>query len=115
MSTAASDRDAIIEQLGVIAPQFVDGTPEAYAVLQEIYPMHMYDPLRRQIALELAGKEIAKILDAQNDGQLAAMRHAVDDLYSGREGVYAPVHDFWSLIEMILHVKKKELPELITA
>jgi hypothetical protein len=115
MSTQASDRKAIVEQLRVVAPTFVDGTPEAYAALHEIYPMHMYDPLRRQIALDLAGKEIAKILDAQNDKQLAQMRHAVDDLYSGSEGVYAPVHDFWSLIEMILHVKKKELPELITA
>jgi hypothetical protein len=115
MSTSASDRNSILEQLRSVVPEFVDGTPEAYAALQEIYPMHMYDPLRREIALNLAGKEIAKILDAQNNGQLAMMRQAVDELYGGREGVYAPVHDFWSLVEMILHVKKKELPELITA
>jgi hypothetical protein len=105
----------LLLRLKDIAPRFVDGTPEAYSELEKIYPEHIYDPLRRQIALELAGKEIAKILDAKDNKQLDHMRHAVEELYSGREGVYAPVHDFWSLVEMILHVKKKELPELITA
>lgn len=101
--------------LSAIAPGFVDGTPEGYAMLQKVYPDHVYDRLRRQIGLELAGKELAKILEAEDDAQLASMHRAVASLYEGREGVYAPVHDFWSLVEMILHVKKKELPELITA
>jgi hypothetical protein len=97
------------------APKFVDGTADGYAILRRIYPAHVYDPLRRAIAVELAGKELGKILDAGSDKRLTAMQRAVADLYEGREGVYAPVHDFWSLVEMILHVKKKELPELITA
>jgi hypothetical protein len=112
----AIKRDLIpLPQLQALSAEFVDGTPESYKTLYKIYPPHLYDELRRTIAVELAGKEIAKILDAPNDKQLAAMRGAVGDLYDGRQGVYAPVHDFWSLIEMILHVKKKELPELITA
>jgi hypothetical protein len=94
---------------------FVDGSKEASATLHKIYPKHIYDKLRRKMAVELAGKEIAKIVDAKNDAELAKIRHAVAELYEGREGVYAPVHDFWSFVEMVLHVKKKELPELITA
>jgi hypothetical protein len=94
---------------------FVDGTPEAYKTLHEIYPKHLYDRLRRKMAVELTGKEIAKILDSESNAELEKMRCGVNDLYDGRQGVYAPIHDFWSFVEMVLHVKKKELPELITA
>ena len=97
-----------------MASHFVDGTEEGTRVLFKVYPKHIYDTLRRKIAVEFAGKEIAKILDA-DDKWLLKLQHIVDDLYSGQSGVYAPVHDFWSFIEMILHVKKKELPELISA
>lgn len=71
--------------------------------------------MRIDLAVELAGKEIAKILNVKNDRDLQDIRLALKNMYDGREGVYAPVHDFWSLVEMVLHVKKKELPELITA
>lgn len=109
-------RDEIpLQKLKAFSAQFVDGTPEGYEILGKIYPAHIYDELRRKIAIELVGKEIAKILDAENDAELAKHRRAVHDLYEGRQGVYAPIHDFWSLVEMTLHVKKKELPELITA
>lgn len=115
-SAAALRRDEIpLQKLKVYSTQFVDGTPEGYDILAKIYPAHIYDELRRKIATELVGKEIAKILDAENDEQLAQHRQAVHNLYDGQQGVYAPVHDFWSLVEMVLHVKKKELPELITA
>lgn len=109
-----ADQDLRV-QLAKIVPDFVDGTPEGYKTLEGIYPKHLYDPLRRQIAIDLAGKEIAKILDAEDNDRLAQVRQAVATLYDGRQGVYAPIHDFWSLVEMILHIKKKELPELITA
>lgn len=104
-----------LRKLQTIAAGFVDGTAEGNKMLYEIYPGHVYDPLRRKIAIELAGKEVAKIIDAESDQQLRKLRKAVEELYDGREGVYAPVHDFWSFVEMVLHVKKKELPELITA
>jgi hypothetical protein len=104
-----------LKQLRACSEKFVDGMPEGYKMLYSIYPKHLYDPLRRKIAVELAGKEIAKILDAEDNHELSNMRQAVNDLYDGRQGVYAPIHDFWSLVESILHVKKKELPELITA
>ncbi|HYF96810.1 MAG TPA: hypothetical protein VD947_02090 [Patescibacteria group bacterium] len=107
--------DIPLKKLKILSSQFIDGTSEGYKILYKIYPDHLYDALRRKIAVELAGKEIAKILDAENNQQLAKHRNAVDDLYDGREGVYAPIHDFWSFIEMVLHIKKKELPELITA
>lgn len=115
-SAAELKRDEIpLQKLKAYSAKFVDGTPEGYDILDTIYPAHIYDDLRRKIATELVGKEIAKILDAENDAQLAQHRQAVGDLYEGQQGVYAPVHDFWSLVEMVLHVKKKELPELLTA
>lgn len=104
-----------LRKLRTLGSDFIDGTPESYKSLYKIYPKHIYDPLRRKIAMELGGKEVAKILNAEDNDELNKLRGSVEELYDGREGVYAPVHDFWSFIEMILHVKKKELPELITA
>lgn len=104
-----------LQKLHLLASQFIDGTSEGYKPLLTVYPSHIYSSLRRQMAVELAGKEVAKILDAADDAELASFRSGVARLYDGRQGVYAPVHDFWSFIEAILHVKKKELPELITA
>lgn len=109
-------RDTIpLKELRRYSAQFADGTPEGYRILQKIYPSHIYNALRRKIASELGGKEIAKILDAKDNKELTKLQRSVDDLYEGRDGVYAPIHDFWSFVEMVLHVKKKELPELITA
>jgi hypothetical protein len=114
--SAAIKRDKIpLDKLGALAADFIDGTPESYKTLYKIYPDHTYDRLRRKIATELAGKEIAKILDAKDNEELESLRSSVNGLYDGREGVYASVHDFWSFVEMVLHIKKKELPELITA
>jgi hypothetical protein len=107
--------DTVLHRLKKAARRFVDGSRQGYKTLQQIYPDHIYDPLRRLIAVELAGKELAKIIDAEDNDRLRDIRHATQNLYDGRFGVYAPVHDFWSLAEMVLHVKKKELPELITA
>src|SRR4051812_12060254 len=84
--------------LGKYSSIFVDGSKDAADILKKIYPTHLYDKLRRKMAIELAGKEIAKIVDAQNNHELEKIRHAVEELYEGREGVYAPVHDFWSFI-----------------
>lgn len=95
--------------------RYVEGTEEGGDVLRKLYPQHFYDQIRRDMAIELGGKEIAKILDAESNQQLRSIRKAVRNMYEKRDGVYAPVHDFWSLIEMVLHIKKKELPELITA
>jgi hypothetical protein len=114
-ATTVKLEEISLRKLRSFALDFVDGSPAGNEVLQKIYPEHLYDPLRRKIAVELAGKEVAKIIDADSDQQLRKLRRAVDELYDGRQGVYAPVHDFWSFVEMILHVKKKELPELITA
>ena len=107
--------DAKLQQLRKVAPRFIDATAKGDKVLQEIYPEHVYDPLRRLIAIEIAGKELAKLTDAEDDERLSEIRKKTTELYEGRFGVYASVHDFWSLVEMILHIKKKELPELITA
>jgi hypothetical protein len=107
--------DIPFETLAKYSKQFVDASTEEAATLHKIYPKHLYDKQRRKMAVELAGKEIAKIVNANDNKELEKIRHAVEDLYEGRAGVYAPVHDFWSFVEMVLHVKKKELPELITA
>lgn len=98
-----------------VTSQYVEGTVEGGQILRKLYPRHLYDPLRREMAVELGGKEIAKVLDADSNKELKRIRKAVDDIYEERSDVYAPIHDFWSYIEMVLHVKKKELPELITA
>lgn len=107
--------DAKLQQLRNVASKFIDATAEGDKTLEQIYPEHIYDPLRRVIAVEIAGKELAKLIDAEDNDRLSDIREATRKLYEGRAGVYASVHDFWSLVEMILHIKKKELPELITA
>lgn len=101
-------RDKIpLKKLKAFGINFIDGAPDAYKSLYKIYPRHIYDSLRRKMAVELAGKEVAKILNAKDNRELNTLRQAVEDLYDGREGIYAPVHDFWSFVEMILHIKKK--------
>lgn len=98
-----------------VSSQYVEGTAEGSQILRKLYPRHLYDPLRRDMAVELGGKEIAKVLDVESTEELERIRKAFDEMYDEREDVYAPIHDFWSSIEMVLHIKKKELPELITA
>lgn len=101
--------------LSAASSKYVEGTEEGGDVLRKLYPPHFYDQIRRDMAIELGGKEIAKILDAESNAELRSIRKAVRNMYEKRHGVYAPIHDFWSLVEMVLHIKKKELPELITA
>ncbi len=98
-----------------VSAQYIEGTAEGGQLLRKLYPRHIYDTVRRDMAIELGGKEIAKILDSENNKELRRIRKAVGDMYYDREDSYAPVHDFWSFVEMVLHIKKKELPELITA
>lgn len=107
--------DAKLRQLKKVTSKFLDATAQGDRILERIYPDHIYDPLRRVIAVEIAGKELAKLTDAEDNENLSRLREATQKLYEGRAGVYASVHDFWSFVEMILHIKKKELPELITA
>jgi len=98
-----------------ISSEYVEGTAESSDLLRKIYPPQVYDPIRRDMAIEVSGKEIAKIIDAKDNHELRRIRRSVANMYDSREDVYAPFHDFWSFIEMVLHIKKKELPELITA
>lgn len=107
--------DTKLQQLREVTSKFIDATTSGDKILKNIYPEHIYDPLRRVIAVEIAGKELAKLIDAEDNEHLSGIRESTQNLYEGRAGVYASVHDFWSLVEMILHIKKKELPELITA
>lgn len=108
-------RKLLDRSLSNFSKQYVEGTSEGSHILRRLYPHHLHEPLRRDIAVELGGKEIAKVLDADSNKELIRIRRAVRNMFSEREDVYAPIHDFWSYTEMVLHIKKKELPELITA
>src|SRR5690349_25015723 len=97
-------RDKIFHRfLSQASSKYIEGTQEGSEVLRKLYPQHFYDQIRRDMAIELGGKEIAKILDAESNKELSAIRRAVRNMYEKRHGVYAPVHDFWSLTEKVLH------------
>jgi hypothetical protein len=90
-------------------------TPEALQRGERVYPEHIYDPTRIQIATEILGKEIAKLVVAQSDAELEAHRGVVGEWFKGTEQELSPVHDFWSTFELLPMVKTKRLARFVTA
>ena len=80
-----------------------------------IYPDHIYNPVRIQIATEILGKEIAKLVVAQDDQELAAHRGLVGEWFKGTAQELSPVHDFWCTFELLPMVKTKRLGRFVTA
>jgi hypothetical protein len=90
-------------------------TPEALWRGERVYPEHIYDPTRIQIATEILGKEVAKLVVAQNDAELEAHRGLVGEWFKGTEQELSPVHDFWCTFELLPLVKTKRLARFVTA
>jgi hypothetical protein len=83
--------------------------------LYSAYPSHIYDPVRRAIAVEIVGKEIAKLIGYEGGEALESLRRKVDKWFYGVPKELAPVHDFWSEFEMKLLAKGKRLSRFVTA
>lgn len=90
-------------------------TPEALQRGGHVYPDHIYDPTRIQIATEILGKEVAKLVVAQSDAEPEAHRGLVGEWFKGTEQELSPVHDFWSTFELLPMVKTKRLARFVTA
>lgn len=90
-------------------------SPEALHRGERIYPDHIYDSTRVQIATEILGKEVAKLVVAQNDAELEAHRRLVREWFKGKEQELSPVHDFWCTFELLPLVKTKRLARFVTA
>lgn len=97
------------------ASVFVEGTSQGNETLHNVYPPHIYDPVRRGIATHILGKEIAKITGLRGDRALEQSRRQVADWFDGIDIVMAPVHDYWSTFELLPLVKTKRLSRFITA
>jgi hypothetical protein len=83
--------------------------------LYSVYPSHIYDPVRRTIAVEIMGKEMAKLIGHGGGKELELLREKVSEWYDGVPKELAPVHDFWSIFEMLLLAKTKRISRFITA
>lgn len=104
------------QTLGERAVQhFIEGTDTGEEILNTVYPPHIYDPVRRAIATEIMGKEIAKLVGAEGNGELERLRGKVDEWFGGIDVVQSPVHDFWSTFELLPLVKTKRLSRFVTA
>lgn len=90
-------------------------SPEALQRGDRIYPEHIYDATRVQIATEILGKEVAKLVVAQNDAELEAHRGLVGEWFRGTDQELSPVHDFWCTFELLPLVKTKRLARFVTA
>lgn len=90
-------------------------SPEALQRGERVYPDHIYDPTRIRIATEILGKEVAKLVVAQNDAELEMHRDLVGEWFKGTEQELSPVHDFWCTFELLPLVKTKRLARFVTA
>lgn len=80
-----------------------------------MYPQHLFDPERRSIAIEILGKELAKLVSAKDNGELAVYRQMVSTWFQGSQQELAPVHDFWGTFDLLMLVKTKRLCRFVTA
>jgi len=60
-------------------------------------------------------KEMAKLTEAPTDNGPRSLRDKIDAWFDGTVEIPAPVHDFWSLFEMLLLAKTKRLSRFVTA
>lgn len=82
---------------------------------ERLYPKHLFDPQRRSIAVEILGKELAKLVGAKDNGELAIHRQIVSAWFEGSQQELSPVHDFWSTFDLLMLVKTKRLCRFVTA
>lgn len=99
----------------IIERPFLEGTDEGIELLRSVYPAHIYDQLRRDIAAEIIGKELAKLTGIDGNGELQRIRDFTQDTFEGINVVSSPVHDFWSTFELLPLVKTKRLSQFVTA
>lgn len=89
--------------------------PNKNESLYSVYPSHIYDPVRRAIAVEIMGKELAKLIGCGGGKPLELLRQKVNQWFDGVPEELAPVHDFWSEFEMKLLAKGKRISRFVTA
>lgn len=82
---------------------------------ERLYPQHLFDPKRRSIAVEIIGKELAKLVSARDNAELAAYREIASAWFNGSQQELSPVHDFWGIFDLLLLVKTKRLCRFVTA
>ena len=104
-----SQSDAYMHESGINLPELLQKHPE------RLYPQHLFDPERRSIAIEILGKELAKLIGAKGNGELATYRQIVSTWFQGSQQELSPVHDFWGTFDSLMSVKTKRLCRFVTA
>lgn len=82
---------------------------------EKLYPEYLFDSKRRSIAVEILGKEIAKLVGAKDNDELVNLRQIVSTWFNGTQQELSPVHDFWNTFDLLMLVKTKRLCRFVTA
>ncbi len=83
---------------------------------EKIYPAHIYDRVRRELAAQLVHKELIKLFPSLDRAHWANLLPDINDWFSGEKSQLASVHDFWNGSDGILAgFKLKSVVTYITA
>ncbi len=83
---------------------------------KNIYPDHIYEPVRHQIAAELVAKECLKLFPSTEPEDRVNMAKDIAGWWDGQGHQLAPVHDFWNAFNGIMSgFKLKHTVRFLTA
>lgn len=68
----------------------------------QIYPKHIYEPMRIKIAAQLMQKELRKLLPSVPEKLRPQLDNDVGSWLDGTKSELAPVHDFWNGLEGLM-------------
>lgn len=93
----------------------IECTENGNQTIRAAYPSHIYDPIRRRIATEIMGKEIAKLIKSEGNDELRKLRNQIDELFDTESILNPPVREFWSMFDALTLAKTKRLGQFVTA
>lgn len=70
--------------------------PSDLARNEQIYPSHIHEPLRRQIAIEVLEKEFYKLLPIIAPEQYSELNRTIAGWWGEGKHELVPIHDFWN-------------------
>jgi len=85
-------------------------------IMEHVYPKHMYDSIRIEIAAQQMQHEFRKLLPSISDLDWPKYDRDIESWFVGKKSELAPIHDFWNGFEGIMRgFKLKGLLQWVTA
>lgn len=110
----------MIEPTPRVQEQYIKNIEKQIALLpnelRRQYPQHIFEPIRLEIARELAVKECYKLLPFLSKSNFKKLHETMGLWFIGGVPDVAPIHDFWNVLEgLIVSLKGKDIIALLTS